>query len=221
MAFLKEIKLVFATLTLVFLHQKSYSQEAKVSVSQDPKFEQLLNEKRKINSSITINDRYKIQIYNGDSENSKKTLLDFKRENKNIDICLLNHGGIRAVIPKGDVTTRTAFEVMPFENSLFVVGLKGTQIRAMGTYLLAEKKPHPLYGIQFLDSAYAYLALIAYNIMFVLPLIVIAVIAIKGNGVMAASNFIRERLHIIKLFNALLFLFIAIYYFYRLGIFGG
>jgi uncharacterized protein YxjI len=89
MAFLKEIKLVFATLTLVFLHQKSYSQEAKVSVSQDPKFEQLLNEKRKINSSITINDRYKIQIYNGDSENSKKTLLDFKRENKNIDATIV------------------------------------------------------------------------------------------------------------------------------------
>jgi hypothetical protein len=89
MTFLKEKKLVFATLTLVFLHQKSYSQEAKVSVSQDPKFEQLLNEKRKINSSITINDRYKIQIYNGDTENSKKTLLDFKRENKNIDATIV------------------------------------------------------------------------------------------------------------------------------------
>ena len=89
MTFLKQIKLVFATLTLVFLHQKSYSQEAKVSVSQDPKFEQLLNEKRKINSSITINDRYKIQIFNGDTENSKKTLLDFKRENKNIDATIV------------------------------------------------------------------------------------------------------------------------------------
>ena len=89
MTFLKEIKLVFATLTLIFLHQKSYSQEAKVSLSQDPKFEQLLNEKRKINSSITINDRYKIQIFNGDTENSKKTLLDFKRENKNIDATIV------------------------------------------------------------------------------------------------------------------------------------
>ena len=89
MTFLKEIKLVFATLTLVFLHQKSYSQKAKVSVNRNPKFEQLLNEKRKINSSITINDRYKIQIYNGDTENSKKTLFDFKRENKNIDATIV------------------------------------------------------------------------------------------------------------------------------------
>ena len=48
-----------------------------------------LNEKRKINSSITINDRYKIQIFNGDTENSKKTLLDFKRENKNIDATIV------------------------------------------------------------------------------------------------------------------------------------
>ena len=61
----------------------SFAQEAKITLNQDPKFEQLLNEKRKINSSITVNDRYKIQIFNGDSENSKKTLISFKKENKN------------------------------------------------------------------------------------------------------------------------------------------
>jgi len=74
---------------LAFVSQKSMGQVAKVSVSQDPKFEQLLNEKRKINSSITINDRYKIQIFNGDTENSKKTLTDFKRENKNMDATIV------------------------------------------------------------------------------------------------------------------------------------
>ncbi len=89
MKFSKEMKIVFATFTLVFMSQKSHSQEAKVSVTQDPKFEQLLNEKRKINSSITINDRYKIQIFNGDTEASKKTLLDFKRENKDIDATIV------------------------------------------------------------------------------------------------------------------------------------
>lgn len=76
-----------------------------------------------------------------------------KRENKNLDICLLNHGGIRAMIPKGDVTTRTAFEVMPFENSLIIVGLSGKEIRTLAEYILKEKKPHPLYGIKiFIDK---------------------------------------------------------------------
>lgn len=62
-----------------------FAQESNIIINQDPKFEQLLNEKRKINSSITVNDRYKIQIFNGDSENSKKTLISFKKENKNMD----------------------------------------------------------------------------------------------------------------------------------------
>jgi 2',3'-cyclic-nucleotide 2'-phosphodiesterase (5'-nucleotidase family) len=71
-----------------------------------------------------------------------------KRQNKSIDFCLLNHGGIRSIIPQGNVTTRTAFEVMPFENSLFVVGIKGSKVREMANYLMTEKKPHPLYGIK-------------------------------------------------------------------------
>ena len=50
------------------------------------------------------------------------------REKKSIDICLLNHGGIRTIIPKGDVTARNAFEIMPFENTAVVVSLKGEQL---------------------------------------------------------------------------------------------
>lgn len=71
------------------------------------------------------------------------------REKKNVDICLLNNGGIRAIINKGNVTTRTAFELMPFENSLVVASLKGEQILEMVNYIIAEKKPHPLAGLTF------------------------------------------------------------------------
>ena len=71
------------------------------------------------------------------------------RENKDIDICLLNHGGIRAILPKGNVTTRTAFEIMPFENNLVVLALKGEQIQEMTSYIIKEKKPHPLAGMTF------------------------------------------------------------------------
>lgn len=71
-----------------------------------------------------------------------------QRENKSIDICLLNHGGIRAIIAKGNVTTRTAFEVMPFENSLIIVGLKGKEIKKLAEFVIKDKKPHPLYGMK-------------------------------------------------------------------------
>ena len=68
-----------------FSYINLYAQGNNLTINQDSKFEQLLNEKRKINSSITINDRYKIQIYNGDSESSKKILNEFRKENKNYD----------------------------------------------------------------------------------------------------------------------------------------
>ena len=74
------------------------------------------------------------------------------RENKKIDLCILNNGGIRAILPKGNITSRTAFEIMPFENSMVVVALKGEQIIEMVTYFIASKKPHPLSGITFTIS---------------------------------------------------------------------
>lgn len=72
-----------------------------------------------------------------------------KRENKSIDICLLNQGGIRSILPKGNVTSRSAFQIMPFENSLVVVALRGEQIYEIVDYFLAEKQPHPLSGMTF------------------------------------------------------------------------
>jgi len=56
-----------------------------VSVQQDDRFEQLLADKRKINGAITVNDRYKVQIFYGDNEKARKTLQDFKREFKATD----------------------------------------------------------------------------------------------------------------------------------------
>lgn len=71
------------------------------------------------------------------------------REKKNIDFCILNQGGIRSILPKGNVTTRTAYEIMPFENSLVVIALKGEQVFELVDYFIAAKKPHPLSGITF------------------------------------------------------------------------
>ncbi|WP_179007749.1 5'-nucleotidase C-terminal domain-containing protein [Winogradskyella forsetii] len=67
-----------------------------------------------------------------------------KRTGKNIDFVLFNHGGIRATISKGNVTIRTAYQVMPFENSIVVAGLKGSQINEMIDYLSKAKRAHPV-----------------------------------------------------------------------------
>lgn len=85
MRILKTYTYSLAAVLLALTAQKSNAQQSEVSVMQDPKFEQLLAEKRKIGSSITANDRYKIQIYYGDNENARKILSEFKREFTDLD----------------------------------------------------------------------------------------------------------------------------------------
>ncbi len=73
----------------LFLFYKMPVVAQNTTLIQDDNFEQLLNEKRKINSSITDNNNYKIQIFNGSSEESKKNLLQFKREHKEMDATII------------------------------------------------------------------------------------------------------------------------------------
>lgn len=60
---------------------------------------------------------------------------------------LLNHGGIRSPLSEGPVTTRTAYQIMPFENEVVVVELSGKQMKEMFAYL-SYGKAHPISGLQ-------------------------------------------------------------------------
>ena len=71
-----------------------------------------------------------------------------KMSGKNIDIVLLNNGGIRSIISKGNISEKTAFELMPFENSIVVLELNGLSIIKMIDYLRKVKLQHPISGLQ-------------------------------------------------------------------------
>jgi hypothetical protein len=60
------------------------------------------------------------------------------------------------------------------------------------------------------------LYIVVFNLMFITPLIIIAIIAIKTKSVMTISNFIREKLYITKLITAIFFLCMTIYFIYHL-----
>ena len=78
-----------------------------------------------------------------------------KISNENIDVVLLNMGGIRSIISKGNISKKTAFELMPFENQILLLKLRGDIIMEMVEYLIREKKSHPIYGLQIqLDQNY-------------------------------------------------------------------
>jgi 5'-nucleotidase len=78
-----------------------------------------------------------------------------KRTGNNIDMAITNYGGIRAILSKGNVTTRTAYELMPFDNEIVVAELKGRYVKDLVTYLQRSKQAHPISGLQItLDKDY-------------------------------------------------------------------
>ena len=71
-----------------------------------------------------------------------------RRTGNNIDMVLLNHGGIRSIISKGDVTVRNMFELMPFENKIVIVSLKGQQMDSMVDYLCNSRRANPVSNLK-------------------------------------------------------------------------
>jgi hypothetical protein len=85
MRILTTSKFIFFTIALSISTSKLMAQDQNINIRQDPKFEQLLIEKRKTNSSSAVNERYKIQIFSGESEKAKKALNDCKQEFRDLD----------------------------------------------------------------------------------------------------------------------------------------
>ena len=67
-------------------------------------------------------------------QNASKFLVDNKADSLGL-ITLVNIKGIRAPIPKGDITVRNVFELMPFENEIIVLRLSGDSILSLINFL--------------------------------------------------------------------------------------
>ncbi|MRI64103.1 hypothetical protein EDM00_08895 [Ornithobacterium rhinotracheale] len=73
-----------------------------------------------------------------------------KKYHHDIDVALLNAGGIRRTFTPGNITVRSIFELMPFENEAVVVKLNGKDFLKMIDYLKEHrKKGHPIAGLSF------------------------------------------------------------------------
>ena len=52
-----------------------------------------------------------------------------KKHKEAVDFSLLNFGGIRSSLKAGNITIGNIFEIAPFENSLVIVDIKGSEVR--------------------------------------------------------------------------------------------
>lgn len=90
----------------------------------------------------------------GDNSNLGNLLADYtfdgatewgKKNNiQSIDASVINIGGIRSTIGKGDILLKHVFEVMPFENEVLIVKMKGSDVHGLFDYYLQTRKNNPV-----------------------------------------------------------------------------
>lgn len=90
----------------------------------------------------------------GDNSNLGNLLADYTFEGaaewaKNngipsLDAALINVGGIRSSIGKGDILTKHIYEIMPFENEVIIVKMKGSDLSGLFQYYLKTQKNNPV-----------------------------------------------------------------------------
>ncbi|SHF14214.1 5'-nucleotidase C-terminal domain-containing protein [Chryseobacterium vrystaatense] len=90
----------------------------------------------------------------GDNSNLGNLLADYtfegadawakKNLQKNVDAALINIGGIRTTIGKGDVLLKNVFEVMPFENEVIIVKMKGSDLQGLFDYYAKTQVNNPV-----------------------------------------------------------------------------
>lgn len=90
----------------------------------------------------------------GDNSNLGNLLADYtfegadawakKNLQKNVDAALINIGGIRTTIGQGDVLLKNVFEVMPFENEVIIVKMKGSDLQGLFDYYAKTQVNNPV-----------------------------------------------------------------------------
>lgn len=90
----------------------------------------------------------------GDNSNLGNLLADYTFDGanewakinlkRNIDAALINIGGIRTTIGKGNILLKSVFEVMPFENEVIIVKMKGTDLQGLFDYYAKTQVNNPV-----------------------------------------------------------------------------
>ena len=67
------------------------------------------------------------------------------------DICIMNNGGLRTNIDKGDITLEQIYQLMPFENELVILKLNNNEYREMLEYII-NRGGEPFSGINIITN---------------------------------------------------------------------
>ena len=92
----------------------------------------------------------KIEITKGQPESllgNFVTDLCLEQFSSKADICIMNNGGLRSILPKGKITRRDIFKLMPFDNELVILELDTVDYSELLQYI-TRRGGEPFSGVQ-------------------------------------------------------------------------
>jgi 2',3'-cyclic-nucleotide 2'-phosphodiesterase (5'-nucleotidase family) len=119
------------------------------SIAADQGFEQIIAPYKvkldeEMNAVIATSDRELPK--GGRGETALGNLVaDLQREfseeqfNRQIDISVVNNGGLRNSLPQGNITVGNIFELAPFENFIYILELNADDVVRLGEYAVSGK----------------------------------------------------------------------------------
>ncbi|SFB92761.1 5'-nucleotidase [Zunongwangia mangrovi] len=164
---IKQIPLIFCFLSLISCKNSQTKLEGKEipidnTITADPEIEEFIapfkeHLNKTLDSTLAYNPGVLSKGEKGMNTGIGNLMADIVMEQANpvfksrtgnsIDFVLLNYGGIRAELNKGPITTRDAYNMMPFENHIVVTELSGEKVMKLLSYLEKGKSAHPVSGI--------------------------------------------------------------------------
>ncbi|MCE7955268.1 MAG: hypothetical protein DYH00_06335 [Bacteroidetes bacterium CHB6] len=71
----------------------------------------------------------------------------YSEKKQPVDFCFMNNGGLRASLPKGEITVGNIYTLMPFDNEAVVLTLSGETTEKLLNFI-AQKGGMPVSGLQ-------------------------------------------------------------------------
>ena len=75
-----------------------------------------------------------------------KMSREYGKDSCKVDFCVLNNGGLRNPLPKGNITKYDIFSLMPFENEIALLTMNGGDVKELLDFI-ANKGGMPVAGL--------------------------------------------------------------------------
>ncbi|MBI4931896.1 MAG: 5'-nucleotidase C-terminal domain-containing protein [Bacteroidetes bacterium] len=110
------------------------------------KLDATMNEMLAISEQVLLKDQPEGLLGNFTADVVLSKAKEYCNDSCSVDLCVLNNGGLRNPLPKGNITRGNVFQLMPFENEMIFLTMNGGDVKDLFDFI-ANKGGMPVAGM--------------------------------------------------------------------------